>query len=46
MSTRIDKTLVIHDSTIKHLDVVERAILDCLLAQGRATVIPDEQVTK
>ena len=44
MSSRIDKTLLIHDSTIKHLDVIEKCLLDALIQQGRAKIIPDEPV--
>lgn len=36
-------SVLIHQSTLPHLDVIERAILDCLLQQGRAKIIPDER---
>jgi hypothetical protein len=35
-------SVLIHQSTLKHLDVIEKAILDCLVRQGRAVIVPDE----
>jgi hypothetical protein len=33
--------LRIHETTLPHLDVIEKAILDALIKQGRACVITD-----
>jgi hypothetical protein len=37
---------IIHQSTIPHLDIIEKSILDCLIQQGRARIVPDEQVSR
>ena len=34
--------LTVHTTTIPHLDIVEKAILDELIRQGRAAIITDE----
>ena len=43
MSASNDKKsiLQVHDTTLPHLDLIERAILDTLVAQGRAVIVPD-----
>jgi hypothetical protein len=34
--------LQVHDTTVPHLDLIERAILDVLIQQGRAVIISGE----
>jgi hypothetical protein len=33
---------IIHQSTVLHLDIIEKILLDELIRQGRAKVVPDE----
>jgi hypothetical protein len=46
-STSADKNSVlqIHATTLPHLDLIEKIILDELIRQGRAVVVPDTGVT-
>ena len=33
--------LQVHTTTLPHLDIIEKAILDCLLQQGRAEIVQE-----
>ena len=37
--------LQVHETTIPHLDVIEKAILDVLIQQGRAQIIPNAEAS-
>jgi hypothetical protein len=34
--------LTVHESTLQHLDVIEKYLLDALIQQGRVRIVPDE----
>ena len=44
MSASNDKKsiLKVHDTTLPHLDLIEKAILETLVAQGRAVIVSEE----
>jgi hypothetical protein len=35
------KSILVHETTLPHLDFIEKIILDELIRQGRATIIND-----
>jgi len=41
--TKKPSVLRIHGATVIHLDPIEHAILEELVQQGRAVVLPDEE---
>jgi hypothetical protein len=34
----------VHETTLPHLDIIERAILNCLIKQGQAVIISQNNI--